>query len=714
MKICLRLDHIPPESEQSVGGKSAALARLARQGHDIPPSLCIPVEAYFRHLRETPLGDRILMELGRKDFDAMRWEEIWDAALRIRNLFQRTPMPEDLERQLGGELREAFGDRPVAVRSSAPGEDAEGSSFAGLHDSFVNVRGEAELLLAVRRVWASLWSDRALLYRRELGLDTAKSAMAVLVQELVAGERSGVAFSRSPVDPKMLAVEAVWGLNQGLVDGSVEPDHWDLDRGGSRILSHRGAERRVKILPDRQGVGAVPVEEKEAASAPLSDGEVLRVAKTALDLERYFGLPQDVEWTFGGSRLVLLQSRPTTTRPVESEKDQRGWFLSLHRSMENLKALRRQIEEEIIPGMERDAGEMAAVDPGNLSDDMLAAEIGRRRDTLARWEEIYRTSCIPMAHGIRLFGEFYNDAMRPENPFEFVLLLRGGDLAAVERNRRLEAFASEASRNPELLRGMEQGGEDLPKDLEREVESLCGEIGWERPQLLAFVAEMARAATNASFGAEREGLEHRFLEKCGGEGGQRAEEMLELGRASYRLRDDDNISIGKVRRQLARAEDEGRRRLEKGADGGLVKVFEEERRRALHRSTARRPPSPPGADKTSMGEMSARQLQGQPASPGIASGPARVVRSAAEMSGFRTGEILVCDAIDPTMTFIVPLAAGIVERRGGMLIHGAIIAREYGIPCVTGVPEASAVIRDGEQLTVDGHLGLVFISRPLS
>lgn len=100
---------------------------------------------------------------------------------------------------------------------------------------------------------------------------------------------------------------------------------------------------------------------------------------------------------------------------------------------------------------------------------------------------------------------------------------------------------------------------------------------------------------------------------------------------------------------------------------------------------------------------------GQPAGPGCCTGFARVINSKEDLKKIKNGEILICDAIDPNMTFLVPLTAGIVERRGGMLIHGAIIAREYGIPCVTGIPDATQWIKTGDQVTVDGHLGIVTI-----
>jgi pyruvate,water dikinase len=111
------------------------------------------------------------------------------------------------------------------------------------------------------------------------------------------------------------------------------------------------------------------------------------------------------------------------------------------------------------------------------------------------------------------------------------------------------------------------------------------------------------------------------------------------------------------------------------------------------------------------GKVTPRQLIGQPAGSGIGSGPARVLRESSDLYLFKSGEVMVCDAVDPNMTFIVPLCSAIVERRGGMLIHGAIIAREYGIPCVTGVPEAVELIETGDMLTVDGYLGVITINR---
>ena len=138
-----------------------------------------------------------------------------------------------------------FSNKAVVVRSSALDEDGSAASFAGLHESFVNIRGVESILKHVHLVWASLWSDAALLYRQEIGLSVEKSAMAVVVQELIAGERSGVAFTRNPNAASQGVVESVHGLNQGLVDGIVEPDRWILDRKTREIISHTPAQRNI-------------------------------------------------------------------------------------------------------------------------------------------------------------------------------------------------------------------------------------------------------------------------------------------------------------------------------------------------------------------------------------------------------------------------------------------------------------------------------------
>ena len=259
MRLVIPLHEVRDEDREQVGGKAFSLSRLARMSLNVPDALCIPAEVYNHYVASTGLKERILLELNRKNFQEMRWEEIWDASLRIRNMFLNTPVPDDLTHAIQSRVGESFEGKAVVVRSSAPGEDSAKSSFAGLHESYVNIQGAEAILEHIRLVWASLWSDGALLYRKELELDVEKSAMAVVVQEIVVGERSGVVFGKNPNDASQSVIEAVYGLNAGLVDGTVEPDRWILERQTGKILSFTPVPREKWVRPSNEGTRLEPL-----------------------------------------------------------------------------------------------------------------------------------------------------------------------------------------------------------------------------------------------------------------------------------------------------------------------------------------------------------------------------------------------------------------------------------------------------------------------
>lgn len=725
MNLILDLNLIGEADGSHIGGKALALAVLAEKGMRIPRAMCVTCEAYDAYVGSTGLRERISLELSRKDFLDMRWEELWDSSLRIRNMFLNTPMQEPLVSVLRDALSGSFGDASVAVRSSAPGEDSAQASFAGLHESYLNVRGASAIIDHIRLVWASLWSDAALLYRKELGLDVHHSTMAVIVQELVAGQKSGVVFGINPADSSQTVIEAVHGLNQGLVDGTIEPDRWLIDRSSGRIVSHSAAGRTKIVVPSPSGVSLEPLPPELTETPPLSIEEVDLVNGLAIKAGEVFGNPQDVEWTFDGNVLYTLQSRPITASLQEGEKDDRSWYRSLSRSYENLKSLRAKIEGELIPGMIQEADDLDDTVLASSSDSDLALEIRRRLRINRQWEETYRKYFIPFAHGMRLFGRVYNDAVRPHDPYEFMDLLGSPDMLSIRRNRMLEHLARLAMQDLGLARALREG-QDLRAfpafaRLFREFVEAFGDLSCYSAQCHegdALLREIILEMSSGQAGAPRAHLrsseqDEAYFLSFFPEGRRAfAADLLDLAKASYRLRDDDNIYLGRIKGRLAAAVEEARRRLrgrippvpEGLGDDAVLQVLEDP-------ACIPAPPAPREEESGQEGfSLKARQLVGQPAGSGIATGPARVILEGIGLSGFRAGEILVCDALDPNMTFMVPLAAGIVERRGGMLIHGAIIAREYGLPCVTGVPGATTLIRTGDQVTVDGYLGIVVIS----
>jgi pyruvate,water dikinase len=725
MNWILTAAEVTRNDRKRIGGKGHALALLARNGFKIPETVCLTVDTYNEFVIKTGLRERILLELHRKEFKEMRWEEIWDCATRIRNMFLKTPMPQEIEVRLRQEIGTRYKNKSAVVRSSAPDEDDAQTSFAGLHESYLNIRGTDAILAHIRKVWASLWSDAALLYRQEIGLDVEKSGMAVVIQEIIAGDRSGVAFSQNPNDETQAVIESVYGLNQGLVDGRVEPDRWILDRNRKAIVTHTPADRKTWMIPRKDGVGLEPLPKNLAAKPPLDTDEVIDVFELAARAEAFFELPQDVEWTFRDKTLFVLQSRPITTLATEKDGDKRGWYLSLHRSFENLKSLRKKIEEELIPAMIAAAEGMTEIDLTALSDSALAREINHRWEVNHKWVNVYWEDFIPFAHGVRLFGQVYNDVMQPEDTYEFVDLLTQTEMASLERNRMLEELADRIRNDAQLAEQLEIGKHArLDKDFLNDLQSFIRQFGdlscavtggtecvQDAMPLFNILLEMAKRPVSLSDTRKSNAaaaLRDKFLSKFDGEQKTRAAELLDLARTSYQLRDDDNIYLGRIEAQMLAAVQEARQRIGKQLQAGAGVSVSEDLKKVLddldHRPAA---PSPYIAQPGQPYEIKARQLVGQPAGPGIARGKARVIHQHADLSDFKSGEVLICDAVDPNMTFVVPLASAVVERRGGMLIHGAIIAREYGLPCVTGISDATALLKTGDEITVDGYLGIV-------
>jgi pyruvate,water dikinase len=747
--------------EARVGGKAHTLARLIEAGYRVPGGFCITADAYDLFVSSRGLTNVIQMELGRKPLASMRWEEIWDAALRIRSAFLARPLPESVSDAVV-DAYGAMGKPLLAVRSSAPGEDSPNRSYAGLHESLVGVDDADGLLDAVRVVWASLWSDAALLYRRELDLDPARSRMAVVVQALVSAECSGVAFGRDPrrLDADREIIEAVPGPCSGLVDGVVDPDRWILKRSSGQL---------VEWTPGRRGTpGEQPILDRP-------DVEILHRALASV--ENAFGWPPDIEWTGRSSDLTLLQARPITAPNQPKETDQREWYLSLRPNAARLARLRHRVAEELIPQLEEQIRRLESEDVHLLSDASLAKAIDDRVRTLDKWKRIYWDEFIPFAHGVRHLALYYNDAVRPDDPYEFTGILKHQAMIAIARNEKLEELASRLRENAGLRRILEEissrddladregwrqaalkiskkaGGEVFVIDFESLMDrhmnvAYGGERLKHRPDLaLKAVLELARPSAPSAPGASPSArasstrppaalaspartpaspaeLEKRLYDAVGPDRREEARFVVETAKLSWRLRDDDNILIGRLESFLmdtlilAVERLSESRRLVAGprvsADWAPVLA-------AALRDTQGRPVSLPPAAASAPPSESApqeragekpRQIVGQPAAPGWAVGHARVIQGPDDLGRFRAGEVLVCDAIQPTITHLVPLACAVVERRGGMLIHGAIIAREMGIPCVNGVRDAAGALRDGDLLTVDGHLGIVTVGPP--
>jgi pyruvate,water dikinase len=461
-----------------------------------------------------------------------------------------------------------------------------------------------------------------------------------------------------------------------------------------------------------------------------------------------------MEWTGRSASLTLLQARPITTAAPDTD-EKRNWYLTLRPGDARLQQLRKRVVDRLIPELEAEGETFAAEKLDPFDDRQLADALEKRNAAVAKWKQIYWDEFIPFAHGVRRLAIYYNDAVQPEDPFEFVGLLRGQPLLAAQRNRAIGELAQRLASNHALRNAAEEvleknagalqwpaareqlmraavGAENFVRGFENLIERFLDiTYGHERlhdeaESLLRNLIELSRRPGSfeeeSSISADVASLEQRIFDAVDPERHAEAVEIIETGRVSWKLRDDDNLLVSRLESQLLRAIEVAASRLRKR--GALVGVAQPRREHVGLLARALRAEStdpiafeisdqPLDAEPSprSTGETP-RQLIGQPASPGVGTGLVRCIRGRDDLSRFRGGEVLVCDAIQPTMTHLVPLASAIVERRGGMLIHGAIIARELGIPCVNGVRDAVELLENGDFVTVDGHLGIVAVGAP--
>lgn len=690
-----------------VGGKVAGIARLVVADLPVVHGFAVTVRAYNDFIAASGLSRTLDELVTARNLREMRWEAVWDTSLEIRNRFRRAPVPDAIRTAIAEAMNTLSPHGPVALRSSASSEDAAGHSFAGLHDSFLDLADAEAVADHLPLLFASLWSDRALLYRSELGLDPEQSAMAGLIQPMLTGPAAGICFTRNPMDERRLVVEAHAGPGIELVSGQAEPTRWIVDRESRAIVEQTGA------------------------NTPLSESIILDIATVALEAESVLGAALDMEWILpdNADGVRILQARPITAlpgavkdgagykvaRPWE-QKDRRPWEMSLHRSFSQLKELRQRVEA-LLPAMEESAREMRGTESKNLDNNALAGEIGRRLAIYQDWNDRYYEECVPLAHAVRLFGQVYNDQLSPDDPFAFRDLLTGERLEGLDRNELLEVMADMLRADEDLRNHVARG--ELPEssplqskfmDFIDAYGDLTCHIAWcseGEAAVLDLLVELSRRPRRSP--RQRDGVdaEQAFLRSFQQSQQDFAAELLDLARAAYRLRDDDNMALGRVEAAILDAVDVGRKRLRDrfGADAKRLSPLDTARSlrdpEYVPACIGCKEPARPASTRE------ASVVRGQPAGPGIARGPARIVRSREDIYALKNGEVLVCDSVDPAMTFAAPLAAAIVERRGGMLVHGAIIAREYGLPCVTGVDNATEIFEDGEVLTVNGEDGTV-------
>ena len=835
-----------------VGGKGANLGELTRAGFRVPPGYCLTTAAYRRHLAAHDLNPLTA------DAATLRAAII---ANEMPPAIAQTTI--DAYRRLGGGT--------VAVRSSATAEDLPTASFAGQQDTFLNVEGEPALLDAVRRCWASLWSDRAVAYRRHVGLDTADVALAVVVQRMVPADVAGVAFSADPVtgQPDRVVIEAVRGLGEALVSGQVSPARAVVDRGIGQVTEQ----------------------------APTPDGDPIltpdlvdQVADLAIRVEAHYSSPQDIEWAWADGTLHLLQARPITTLTPSSlsligrghdpaqpgaggeGQDTTLWtrlwsdeywsglasplFYSIFGPMLSRYLMREPIQ---VMGF-GDVADLPVIRlfQGHVyfNADLLKgvfsySPITLRTDNLTSifpTERAAEMKAAPFRLARRVRGEVRLAFLDPSGTIvrnyrrleEYVptLLQRLGELDALDLRRAtpeeiLHYFGQAEALGVEHCRiirwGLVSHNLSLYNLLRYMLQNWCGDQDrsmlarllagvpgnktletnkalWDLAQTALVTPSVAQTITETDEGELLAALAaspagQAFLQRLDAflceyghrsvtrdiatpaweddptlvlalvkryltmgaesnpyelearqarEHAQTRQHVLAMLSPTKRLafkvvlyyadryflyRENQRFYLDMIFQRWRRAflaigerfvahgllatledvfmlrVDEVVRIVEEGWDRSQVQETVAERRAEYAAYTRFLPPSFLRGDAGFENAPSEATglLHGLGASPGAITAPARVLHDLSEATSLQRGEVLVTVATDPGWTPLFVGAGGLVLETGGMLSHGAIVSREYGIPAVTGVRHATRQIQSGQVITVDGNRGYIRI-----
>lgn len=296
-----------------VGGKGANLGEMLQAEINVPPGFCITSKAYDKYVSCHNIQVKI-DEYVELIYNNVAMSE--EYSKKIQELILKYDIPKDMEEEILNCYLKLGQDVRVAVRSSATAEDLEEASFAGQQETFLNVYGKEDLFDKVKKCWASLWNARAIIYRKQKWFHKEKLSLAIVVQQMIEGEISGVLFTVNPTNVKKdeMMINAAYGLGEAVVSGMVTPDTYICSKSNRRILSKEKGSKEISIVYDKlRGTRNIENTLEKRESFSLKENQIKEMIDLGLKIERHYGAPQDIEWTMAGGKAYILQSRAITT-----------------------------------------------------------------------------------------------------------------------------------------------------------------------------------------------------------------------------------------------------------------------------------------------------------------------------------------------------------------------------------------------------------------
>lgn len=303
------------------GGKGANLGELTQAKIPVPPGFVVLSSAYSDFLDASNLRPQIKKILGRCDVNDPA--QLESSSKKIQNIFGESDIPPEISTEIFQAYGRLGSKLPVAVRSSATAEDLPDASFAGQQESYLNVIGDANLLLKVKACWQSLFGARAIFYREQKKFDHFKVGIAVPVQQQIQSQISGVMFTTDPISQNRdrIVIEAIYGLGDYIVQGVVTPDHYEVSRTSGKIIAKTVTPQHIMEVRKPQGVKEVKVPSRIRDKSKLTEKQILELADIGKKIHRHYFFPQDIEWAYEKGKFYIVQSRPITTLDTKESKE---------------------------------------------------------------------------------------------------------------------------------------------------------------------------------------------------------------------------------------------------------------------------------------------------------------------------------------------------------------------------------------------------------
>ncbi|AKA68075.1 PEP/pyruvate-binding domain-containing protein [Clostridium scatologenes] len=809
------LNHVRKDDILKVGGKGANLGEMIKAGINVPEGFCITSKAYFSYIGENNIHTKIeeLLKKAYKNEDKL---DIY--AGKIEEIIIQGKISESMKHEIIEYYTRLGKNIRVAVRSSATTEDLLEASFAGQQETFLNVYKIEDVFDKIKRCWASLWTTRAIKYRQQMGFDKEKISIAIVVQIMIEGQISGVLFTVNPTtnSKNEIMINSAYGLGEGVVSGTVTPDTYICLKNKSKVLKKYKGSKEISIVYDNvKGIKSIENSKEKRDAFTLNENYIKKLVSTGIDIEKYYGFPQDIEWTIKNDNLYILQARAITTLKHSATKiakntinnfieycpvvpyplDFQPLLIMGEEKANVFKKIGMKMESELDM---KDDGEFV-IKESKLKPTIKILKIPfifkkfmNEKNNITETEKFNKNMLLRIQKlenkklsncTLQELGILLQDIMKIIHEIGYVRfrysifpqvilgkiiehklkkidkslteydLLSGLKYKTWLVNEELKELSQNAKDNRDIHEFINNDISDKDEKIimnelkekwpgyYEQVKRFLKKNGWKSSMsyipfstkswnedlrgFLFIIKVMMQSEKNKFDTDKYRNIEEKIIEKFGKYKSERFLKQIGVYRYNHVKREESlymietcyGLSRGIVKEILIRIPNV----LESEKDILYLTLDEvysvckmpknniqELKKKICIRKRARIKNMALWNNCEFIDEkLDCKILKGLSGSKGRISGKACIVNSVKEFNKLKKGDILVCKFTDPVWTPLFSIAKAVVTDSGGPLSHSAIVAREYGIPAVLGVGNATVLLKDGDEIVVDGDKGEV-------